>query len=223
MSSKNKPRKAVAPGISVIAVLPGIRRETGSSERRPALNLTSNADGVSAVFFRNAAFLKRFVVRYLKGDMDVEDVLQEAYLKAYSAEQDKRYIEHPKALLFSIAKNLALNELNRKSRQMTTYIEECQDDPVQQDSCSLEEEIEAEQTIGLYCEAIATLPEECRRVYLLRKVHGLRHAEIAERMNVSLSTVEKHLRLGWLSCRDYMRRQGGEYDLGKRARRVSER
>jgi RNA polymerase sigma factor (sigma-70 family) len=159
--------------------------------------------GITRIFLGHNAFLKKFIARYLSKDQDIEDILQETFLKAYSAEKEKGEIDQPKAFLFAIAKNIALNELNRKSRQMTGYIEECYDDGEHTVDNDLEREVEAQQSLGIYCEAVATLPEQCRRVYLLRKVHGLRHKEIAEYLGISLSSVEKHLRLGWLSCRNY--------------------
>ena len=170
---------------------------------------------VTRVFIENNLFLKRFLTRYLRSEQDIEDVIQEVYLKAVNAEQ-KKDIEHPKAFLFTIARNLALNELNRKSRQMTNYIEDCLGSLPQETGESIENEYQAKQTLGIHCEAIAALPEKCRRVYLLRKVHGLAHKEIAERLGISLSGVEKHLRLGIASCRGYMKNHNGDDVNSKR-------
>lgn len=166
---------------------------------------------MSGAFLEHSVFLKRFLARFLQSAQDIEDVAQEAFLKAYSAEQDKGRIEKPKAFLFSIAKNLALNELSRKSRQMTDSIEECQAALFLEGGNRVDEYVEACDSIGLYCEAVANLPEKCRRVYLLRKVQGLSHKEIASHLGISVATVEKHLSVGVLSCRDYMARHGGEY------------
>lgn len=166
--------------------------------------------GVSGIFIENNTFLKKFLARFLRHEQDIEDIAQQAYLQAYSAEQDRGTIEQPKAFLFSIAKNLALNELSRKSRQMTICIEDAQFPYLVESAASLEDEMEARQTLGLYCEAVASLPETCRRVYLLRKVHGLPHKEIADRLGISRSTVEKHLRTGMQCCRDYIMRKRGD-------------
>ena len=174
------------------------------SEKNPAVNVTG-------IFLEHATFLRKFLAKFLQNEQDIEDVAQEAYLKAYGAEQDKGCIEHPKAFLFSIAKNLALNELSRKSRQMTDYLEESQGRFTQEGLDSTECQIEAAESIGIYCEAVAELPERCRRIYLLRKVHGLTHREISDRLGVSISTVEKQLRLGALSCLDYINRREHSY------------
>ena len=173
---------------------------------------------VSRIFLEHSHFLKKFLARFLNREQDIEDVAQEAYLKAYSAEQDKGEIDQPKAFLFSIAKNIALNELNRKSRQMTSYIEECQGSVALEASANTENTIEAKESLGVYCKAVAALPEKCRHVYLLRKVHGLTHREIADRLGISLSMVEKHLRIGTLSCRDYIQHANKDYMGANRLR-----
>src|SRR5690606_27427948 len=132
-------------------------------------------------FLESGAFLKKFLSRFLPLQQDIEDVVQEAYLRAYIAEQ-RESIEQPRACLFRVAKNLALTRLSRKSRQITDYIEEAGDSLLMETTAALDAEIEAQQCLGLYCEAVAALPEKCRQVFLFRKVHGLGHKEIAARM-----------------------------------------
>ena len=60
--------------------------------------------GITQVFLENGAFLRKFITTFLHREQDVEDVAQEAYLKAYSTELDRGQIEQPKAFLFTIAK-----------------------------------------------------------------------------------------------------------------------
>lgn len=161
-------------------------------------------DTVSTAFVENQNFLKKFLRRFFSEQQDIEDVAQEAFLRAYVAEQRKE-IEHPKAYLFRAARNIALTKLTKKSRQITDYIADLGVSVVIEGGENPEEELEAEQTLGLYCEAVADLPEKCRQVFLLRKVHGLAHKEIAERMSLSVSSVEKYLLKGVLACRAFMR------------------
>lgn len=163
---------------------------------------------VSAAFLENNTFLKKFLTRFFSEQQDIEDVAQEAYLRAYIAEQSTD-IEQPKAYLFRTAKNIALTKLTKKSRQITTYIEDLDDSVVIGSETATEDEVEAEQTLGIYCEAVAALPDKCRQVYLLRKVHGFSHKEIAERMSLSISSVEKYLLKGILACRAFVEDREG--------------
>lgn len=169
----------------------------------------SSRSNVSSAFLENSQFLKNFLKRFLSRAEDIEDVTQEAYLNAFRAEQE-RGIEHPKAYLFRVAKNLALNELNRKSEQMTVYIEDrIASIPLDGGDC-VEDEVEAQQSIALYYEAVAALPMRCRRVFLLRKVNGMSHKEIASQLDITLSAVEKHLRNGAKRCRAHINRANGD-------------
>lgn len=167
-------------------------------------NKPSMGSVISSVFLENSTFLKKFLSRFLREQQDIEDVVQETYLRAYSAEK-KKEIDQPKAFLFQIAKNLALTELSRKARQATDFIEDVDPGMVNGASATTEEELEASQHIALFCEAVAALPERRRRACLLRKVHGLPYSEIAERLDISVSAVEKHLLKGMLVCRTYIR------------------
>ena len=174
--------------------------EKKSSVKRNSRGLSA----ISASFLEHQSFLKKFLSRYLYNHQDIEDVVQETYLRAYKAEQDKG-IEQPKAFLFRIAKNIALTELTKKSRLITNYIADLDDSVVIESDATVEDEVQARQHLGIYCEAVAALPEQCRRVYLLRKVHGLPHKEIAERLGLTVSSIEKHLHKGVLKCRAFVR------------------
>jgi len=169
---------------------------SGTHDHRPL-------SAVSAAFLENDAFLKRFLSRFFSNRQDIEDVAQEAYLRAYVAEQQKE-IEQPKAFLFRIAKNLAFTQLTKKSKKITDYIEECGALVEIETEAAADSEVEALESLGLYCEAVAALPEKCRQVFLLRKVHGLAHKEIAARMSLSVSSVEKYLLKGILECKTFV-------------------
>ena len=143
--------------------------------------------------------LKRFIGRYLNNAQDIEDVTQEAFLRAYKAERSTE-VRQPKSFLFRIAKNVAISQLRTKSRRITDYIEDQASDDVLMSEWSTEDEVMAEEKLGIHCEAVAALPPKCRRVYLLRKVYGMSHKQIAEKLQISTSTVEKHLLKGVEAC-----------------------
>lgn len=55
-------------------------------------------------------------------------------------------------------------------------------------------------------DAIAGLAPRCQMVFVMHKVHDMPQAEVAQRMGISLKTVEKHLRLGLAACRQHLDR-----------------
>ena len=159
---------------------------------------------VLGAFVKHQSALKRFISRFLHNTHDIEDVAQEAFLRAYSAEQNTE-IQQPKAFLFRIAKNVAISELRLKSRKITDYIEDQDASDVLIDEWTAEDHVAAQQKLGIHCEAVATLALQCRRVYLMRKVYGMPHKEIAGRLGIAVSTVEKHLMKGVKLCNRYVK------------------
>ena len=169
-------------------------------------NKISLNSGVYDVFITCERSLKRFLGRFLYRKEDIDDMAQEAFLRAYKATEG-RDIEFPKAYLFRVAKNLALKELGRKSKQLTDYLEESLVEDEANASDLLEEHVVAEQKINLYFDAIAELPPQCRRVFLMRKVQALPHSVIADELGITKSAVEKHIAMGVARCREYMKSQ----------------
>ena len=150
--------------------------------------------------------LKRFLRRFCSRSEDVEDLTQEAFLLAFNAERGKE-IRSPKAYLFRVARNIALRDLTKKSNQLTVYLEDAVDDAFLGRQASSEEELIAQQKLEQCCKAVASLPEQCRRVFLLRKIHAHSHKEIAEQLGISPRTVEKHIAKGVDRFTDYMNNQ----------------
>jgi|SRR3990167_1506929 len=163
---------------------------------------TSSA--IQEAFTRHQGALKRFISRFLPNSYDIEDVSQETFLRAYTTEKT-REIEQPKSFLFRIAKHIALTQLTQKSRQITDYLEDFDDSEVLLIEDTVEDEFLARETLGIHCEAVAGLPPQCRRVYLMRKVYGMSHKEIAGQLGIAVSTVEKHLIKGVKLCDRYVR------------------
>ena len=138
--------------------------------KKPPIS-SSNQDfesGVTPAFVKNLSFLKRFLTRFLSSSQDIEDVVQESYLKALCAEQ-KKEITSPKAFLFRIARNEALKELQKKSRRITDYLDDL-DIPESSTEISIEDSSIAKQRFGLFCESALEMPPKCRKAFLMCKI-----------------------------------------------------
>ena len=172
--------------------------------KKPPIS-SSNQDfesGVTPAFVKNLSFLKRFLTRFLSSSQDIEDVVQESYLKALCAEQ-KKEITSPKAFLFRIARNEALKELQKKSRRITDYLDDL-DIPESSTEISIEDSSIAKQRFGLFCESALEMPPKCRKAFLMCKVYGFSYKEIASHLDISVSGVEKHIARGLEICSNYV-------------------
>ena len=176
----------------------------------------STGSAIHDAFTLHQAALKRFISRFLPNSHDIEDVSQETFLRAFTTEKT-RVIEQPKSFLFRIAKHIALTQLTQKSRQITDYLEDFDDSEVLLVEETVEDELMARETLGIHCEAVAGLPPQCRRVYLMRKVYGMSHKEIAARLGIAVSTVEKHLIKGVEICDRYVQERTNNISTSGRA------
>lgn len=159
---------------------------------------------IALAYREHGVALKRFLARFMFDACDVEDLSQEAYLRAHEAAQSDT-VRSPKAFLFRVARNLALNELSRKARKITDYIEDATSGDTLCSAHTLEEQQQGEERFALFCRAASRLPPQCRRAFLMRKVYGYSHREIADQLGVSTSTVEKHIATGLYRCSHFMR------------------
>lgn len=181
-------------GLLVEPVHSGARRE------RPG-------ESIGQVYIAMSHSLRKFARRICMNDADAEDIAQEALLCAMNAEAD-RVIENPKAYLFRIAQNLALRTRNSRSREILDEVDRLKMDEAPCDAPSVEDQVISRERLGILCDALATLPPSCRRVFVMRKVYGYSHREIADRLGISTSTVEKHLATGFARCVAFMRTHG---------------
>ena len=164
--------------------------------------------GIDASFAACEMALKRYLARFLHRREDIDDMTQETYLRAYKATQ-KRWIEFPKAYLFKVARTVALNELSQKMRQLTDYLEDMPtEEPHSQGG--LDEELMAEQRVSNYCDAIAELSPQCRRVFLMRKVQGLSHKVIAAELGITTKAVERNITRGVYQFQRYLKNRESE-------------
>lgn len=159
----------------------------------------SHKSSVTRAFRIHSGALRRFVSRILGGHQDVDDILQEAFYRVYVAEKGKP-IAQPKPYLFRTAKHVALNYLKRESIRPADYLDESDGIDGLENSYTLEDEIMAQQRIEIHCAAVATLPPQCRKIYLMCKVYGLSYKEIAKELGITVSTVESHLEKAFSRC-----------------------
>lgn len=121
------------------------------------------------------------------------DLMQETYVRLLRL-TDTQSVEQPRALLHRIATNLAIDHLRaRKSgpnvaEPLAAALElPC---PVP----SQERALLGKERLQMFIQAVEDLPPRTKEAFLLYRVHECSYREIAVRMGISLSGVDKHIR-----------------------------
>jgi RNA polymerase sigma-70 factor (ECF subfamily) len=157
--------------------------------------------------FRHRAALHRYLARFADRAEDIEDLVQETYVRLYAL-ADFRAVDSPKALMFRIAHNLAVERARSRRTQATDSMADLEQLGVSSREVPADEQLDARRRFESFCAAVDRLPPLCRRVFVLRKIFKLSHAEISQVLGVSHSTIEKHVAKGLLRCRDHLRQLG---------------
>jgi RNA polymerase sigma factor (sigma-70 family) len=166
-----------------------------------------DATGSAAWFFgvlEHERDLRAFLARSLPHRDDVSDVVQETYARLLALSPERRSaVRTWRAFLFATARNVAMDSLRRREIVSLDALPEINaTDVVQRSSQERrpDEIVNLTQERRLLAQVIASLPEKCRQVLILRKIHGLSHKEIALRLGIAEHTVEKHVSHGVRLC-----------------------
>jgi RNA polymerase sigma-70 factor (ECF subfamily) len=161
---------------------------------------------LSQIFGHRAA-LQKYLRKFTSGAEDVEDLVQEAYVRV-CAMPDGQEVDSPRALLFRIARNLAVDRARQRFTRATDDVADFESLNVSSTEAEPDQQVDLSRRFESFCAAVDSLPPLCRRVFVLRKVYQFSHDEIAQVLGLSHSTIEKHVAKGLVRCRDRLRSLG---------------
>jgi len=136
--------------------------------------------------------LQQFLVRRIRRAQDVQDLSQEVYLRLLRV-QEPGLLREPLAYLYRTAANVVY-EFLRSRRQHVTFDSEMADRAASQADGSRPDKIADQLSLERDLERLlATLPPLQQTILVLQKRDGLSYEEIAQRLKISVHTVEKYL------------------------------
>jgi RNA polymerase sigma-70 factor (ECF subfamily) len=147
--------------------------------------------------------LRAFLSRALRQRADVSDVIQETYARLLALSPERRSaVRTWRAFLFATARNVARDYQRRGGFVSLDALLEIDRSSVVEGSeqQNPDEIVNLRQEHDLLARVIASLPEKCREVVTLRKIHGFSQKEIALRLGIAPHTVEKHISYGVRLC-----------------------
>lgn len=155
---------------------------------------------VEALYRREAPALRAFVMRFVRSAGDAEDIVQDAFVRCWPALAADT-IDSPHAFLFRTARNLALNHIRNQRFRTSDAARASIDDAFRRPVATAEEQFIASEEEAGCQKLLDELPTRCRQAFVLRVVEELSYKEMSEHMNLSVSTIEKHIGKGKQICR----------------------
>jgi len=161
------------------------------------------------VFMAQRVSLLRTLERMVNNHSTAEDLLQETYLRVTRA-LSERPIDHLEPFVFQTARNLALDHLRARRIQSRTMLDDVPPQVVESVAApisSAEDAAHAKQLLERLNVSLSQLSSRQQQIFILSRLHGHSYLEIAEKLDVSLSTVQKELKLIMAICVDVAQRQ----------------
>lgn len=136
--------------------------------------------------------LYRFVYGIIKTEIDAEEIVQEVFVKIWESHEKINNFTLFDSYLFTIAYNCTISLIRKKlsEKKYIQYIKSLQIPPQQKPAeINLDFEILSEKVNGL----IRKLPPRQKEVFMLHRENELTYRQIAEKLDISVNTVENHM------------------------------
>lgn len=142
---------------------------------------SNDMEALEELYHLTERTLYAYILSMVKNHDETLDLMQETYIKIMSSSHLYKPMGKPLAWMFTIAKNLYRSKLRKDKREVNMDSEEVEDDIRFSYVTDPDDKIVLEAAFDI-------LDEEERQIILLYAVSGLKHREIAESMDLKLST-----------------------------------
>lgn len=124
--------------------------------------------------------------------LETDDIVQETYA-VLAALEAVEHIASPRAYAFQTARSVIMRHLRRVRIVRIEAVGLSGDIAAPPDEISPERHATSREELQRVAGVIADLPPKCRQAFLLRRLEGLSQRDVAQRMGISESAVEKHI------------------------------
>ena len=138
---------------------------------------------------------------------DIDDLVQETFARILRVRSSGQ-VRSPKALLFTTARNTALDLLRRRQVVQFESLANVDDSSVLVEGPGTVEALSHEQELALLERAVQALPARCQQILIMKKIDGLSYAEIGEKLGIKPNTISAQLTIGVLRCRRFLEEHG---------------
>jgi RNA polymerase sigma-70 factor (ECF subfamily) len=136
--------------------------------------------------------LLRYFERRVRERHEAADLVQEVFLRL-STRGDADKIEHLRSYVFQVAAAVLADRHRRRTvRQADAHVP-FDPERIGEAEIAPDRIVAGREALGAALAILQTMPERTRTVFVLRRMEGMRYRDIAERLGISVSAVEKHM------------------------------
>ena len=146
----------------------------------------------SQLLLQNSEYLKPFAVTLTKDQETAKDLLQETMFRALSNQEKYSVGTNIKAWLYTIMRNIFINNYRRKSKQNTIFDNSPNDFLLDYNQSAVANEAESNMRIKYINTAIHNLPGIFKQPFMLY-FEGFKYKEIADKFELPIGTVKSRI------------------------------
>jgi len=156
-------------------------------------------NGFTEIYSNYYPKLLRFAIEYVISKEDAENIVQDLFVSLWENDYLLANAENLNAYLFRLVRNRCIDFLRVKVREKerNLKIQAIFEIELKLKLYSLEEFDDRwhneDQLERLMSEAIDSLPEKCRQIFIMSKIEKMKYNEIAVNLNLSINTIEKQI------------------------------
>lgn len=158
----------------------------------------SDSDALKILFDLHYRPLCIYALQFSHGLPDAEDIVQGIFIKLWTKRKDLDIKTSLKAYLYKSVFNACMQNVRRNKNivdSLDFLKHKILQDQTEDDDSLLLEKIEKVKSL------VDTLPKRCKEILLLSKKEGYKNKEIAEKLGVSIKTVESQMRIAFKKIR----------------------
>ena len=139
--------------------------------------------------------VRMWLKRWTGREQDIDDVIQEAYCRL-AAMQDVTHVGNGRAYLFQTTRNIVLEQVRRSKIVRIDNVTDMGALSIVDEAPPVDRIVGGARELQRVAELIERLPLKCRRVFVLRRIHGVSQREIARMLGITQAAVEKQAARG---------------------------
>lgn len=156
-----------------------------------------NTSAMSEMYANNYHWLVNILNKKVSCSQKAADLAQDTFTRILSS-RNTVYTSEAKAILTTVSKGLLVDYYRRQAIEKAymnaiSQFPETQTPSPEDNALILETLVEIDRMLD-------GLPNKSRRIFLLSQLDGLTYPEIAKQLNISLSSVQKHMTLTYAAC-----------------------
>ena len=154
------------------------------------------------------ADILHFLRKRMDNASDAADLTQDVFTQ-WLGYRDRAKVEQPRAFLFQMARNLLSDHWRRQKVRHSALGEEQAEVLHSEPANDPLDHAQRQQRLEHLRQVLAQLSPRRREALMLHRFEGLTQAQIAQRMNISVSMVEKHIAAALLQCKQRLDSDNG--------------